>query len=81
MDKLNLEKKAWVLWRGFKRMMTALFTAALFGLSVYDFIATAKATGYWAVVLFISGIVIMRWAFRLLNAQGANKVESDGDVK
>lgn len=81
MDQLKLNKKAEVLWRGLKRMVTALITAGLFGLSVYDFIATATATGYWAVVLFISGIVIMRWAFRLLNAQGANKAESDGDIK
>lgn len=81
MDQLKLKKNAESLCRGFKRMVMALFTACLFGLSVYDFIATATATGYWAVVLFISGIVIMRWAFRLLNVQGANKTESDGDIK
>lgn len=69
------------LWRGLKRMVMALFTAGLLGLSVYAFIATATATGYWAVVLFASGIVQMGWAFRLLKAQGTNKAESDGDVK
>lgn len=81
MDKFKLKKKASVLWRGLKRMVIALVTAGLFGLAVYDFIATATATGYWAVILCVSAIVMLIWALRLLNAQGTNKTESDGDSK
>lgn len=55
---------------GLKRMLLALLTAFLFGLSIFSFIATATATGYWAVILFISAIVLLGWAFVLLYAQG-----------
>ena len=55
---------------GLKRMVLALFTAVLFALSIFSFIATATATGYWAVILFISAIVLLGWAFVLLYAQG-----------
>jgi hypothetical protein len=81
MDWLKVKKNATLLWRGLKRVVTALFTAGLFGLSVYALIATATATGYGAVVLFVSGIVQLKWAFRLLKVQGTNKAESDGDIK
>ena len=81
MDWLKVKKNATLLWRGLKRVVTALFTAGLFGLSVYAFIATATATGYRAVVLFISGIVQLKWAFRLLSAQGVTEGEKEGDGK
>jgi hypothetical protein len=51
-------------------MLLAIFTAFLFGLSIFSFIATATATGYWAVILFISAIVLLVWAFLFLYAQG-----------
>lgn len=58
------------LRRGFKRMLLALLTALLFGLSVYAFVAAATATGYWAVVLVISALVLLLWTFILVYAQG-----------
>lgn len=64
---------------GLKRMMVALFTAVLFALSVYSFIATATVTGYWAVVLFLSAIVLLVWAFILLYAQGITRVRIRGE--
>ena len=66
---------------GLNRMVLALFTAFLFGLSVFSFIATATATGYWAVILFISAIVLLVWAIIFLYAQGIADVESKGDSK
>jgi hypothetical protein len=81
MGLFTLKKKAKILGRGLKRMMIALFTAILFALSVYAFIAAATATGYWAVVLFLSAIVLMVGAFVFLYAQGITKVESQGDSK
>ena len=51
---------------GLKRMAVALLTAFLFALSVFSFIATATAAGYWAVALFLAAIVLMGWAFILL---------------
>ena len=69
------------LKRGFKRTVLALLTAILFGLSVFAFIATATATGYWAVVLFLSAIVLMFWAFVLLYAQGVVRTGRYGGSK
>ena len=57
---------------GLKRILVALFTAFLFGLSVSAFILTATAHGYWAVILFIAAIVLMVWAFIFLYAQGVS---------
>ncbi len=67
------------LWRGFKRMLLAIITATMFALSVYCFIATATVTGYWAVALFLSAIVLMFFAFTLLYAQGITYTEGEGD--
>lgn len=64
---------------GLKRMLIALFTAFLFASSVFSFIATATATGYWAVVLFLAAIVQLVWAFIFLYAQGITREESKGD--
>ena len=69
------------LKRGLKRTVLALLTAILFGLSVFAFIATATATGYWAVVLFLSAIVLMFWAFVLLYAQGVVRTGRYGGSK
>ena len=68
--KLLTKKDTSALKNGLKRMIVALFTAFLFGLSVFAFIATATATGYWAVLLFLSAIVLLVWAFVFLYAQG-----------
>ena len=59
-----------ILKKGLKRVVIALLTAFLFGLSVFAFIATATATGYWAVILFISALVLLLWTFIFLYAQG-----------
>jgi fatty acid desaturase len=69
------------LRQGLKRTLIAILTAVLFALSVYNFIAVATATGYWAVILFFSAIVLLVWAFILLYAQGITHVESKGDNK
>lgn len=58
------------LRRGFKRMVVALFTALLFGLSIFAFIAAASATGYWAVILFFSAVVLTIWTVIFVYAQG-----------
>lgn len=58
------------LRRGFKRMIVALFTALLFGLAIFSFIAAATATGYWAVILFFSGLVLTIWTVVFVYAQG-----------
>ena len=68
--KVITKNDASALKTGLKRMAVALFTAFLFGLSVFAFIATATATGYWAVLLFIAAIVLLVWAFIFLYAQG-----------
>ena len=69
------------LRQGFKRMVLALFTTALFALSIFCFIVTATATGYLAVFLFFSAIVLMVWAVIFLYAQGVADVGSKGDSK
>jgi hypothetical protein len=81
MGLFTLKRIAKVLWRGLKRMVIALFTASLFGLSVYAFIAAATAVGYGSVILFLSAIVLLAWAFRFLYAQGITHVERKDDDK
>lgn len=66
------------LKHGGKRVLVALFTTILFILSIVSFIAVATAKGYVAVILFISGIVLLVWAFIFLYAQGITKIESRG---
>lgn len=76
--KVFWKKDASTLKTGLKRMVVALFTAFLFGLSIFAFIATATATGYWAVVLFLAAIVLMVWAFIFLYAQGISPKGAGG---
>lgn len=66
---------------GLKRTVLALITAFMFGLSVYCFIAVATSTGYWAVVQFLSAIVLMVLVFILLYAQGITFAVRRGDDK
>lgn len=70
--KVFTEKDAASLKRGLKRTGLALGTVILFALTVFGFIATATATGYLAVALFLSSIVLGIWAFTFLYAQGIN---------
>lgn len=70
-----------ILGRGLRCVVLALFTAAVFGLSVFDFIAVAYSTGYLAVALFICAIALLAVAFILLYAQGITDKESQGDDK
>ena len=67
--------------RGLKRTLIALLTAALAALSVFGFIRTAVATGYWAVILFLASLVELVWVVILLYAQGIIRAESRGDRK
>jgi hypothetical protein len=69
------------LGRGLGRVALALFTAATFGFSVFDFIAVAYSTGYLAVALFICGIIMLAVAFILLYAQGITDKERPGESK
>lgn len=75
------KKDTSALKMGLKRMAIALFTAALFASSVFSFIFTATATGYWAVVLFLAAIVQLVWAVIFLYAQGITREESKGEKR
>lgn len=74
-------KDAKTLMIGLRRTAIALLTIILFSLSIFCFISVATATGYWAVALFISAIVLMIWAIVFLYAQGIIHVESKGDCE
>ena len=74
-------KNVKIFGRGLARVAVALVTAAMFGLSVLDFIAVASATGYCAVALFIIAIVQLLVAVILLYSQGITNKESKGDGK
>ena len=65
--------------RGLMRSLFALITAAVFALGVFCFIATAKAPGYIAVVLFIAGVMTSFCGIIFMYAQGITDVESTGD--
>ena len=59
-----------VLVTGLKRTLLALLTAGTFASAVMGFIATTKAPGYLAVVLFVASILALISSFILLYAQG-----------
>ena len=75
------KKDTATLKMGLKRMLIAILAIVLFALSMCCFIATATATGYLAVVLFITAIVLAICSFVFLYAQGITNVESQGDSK
>lgn len=69
---------------GLKRTLLALLTAGMFAAAVLGFIATAKAPGYLAVVLFFASILVLVASFILLYAQGLTPKlvqESKGDTE
>lgn len=66
---------------GLKRMVLALFTAVLFAVSVFCFIAVATAPGYLAVVMFITALFALVCGIIFLYAQGITNKESNGDDK
>ena len=71
-----------ILKRGLKCVFIALLTAAMFALSVWGFIETAKAPGYWAVLFFFASVMALVMSLVLLYAQGIIRgkyVESKGE--
>ena len=79
--KVFSKEDASALKTGLVRVLAALCTAFLFGLSVFAFIATATATGYWAVILFLAAIVLMVFAFIFLYAQGISPKGTGGQYE
>ena len=80
-SKVFTKKDAAFLKRGLKRTGFALLTILLIALAVFGFIATATATGYWAVILFLASIVISIWAFVFVYAQGVVPTDNRGESK
>lgn len=70
-----------VLKKGLKRLALSLFTAALFGVSVYGFIVTAMVSGYVAVLLFVTSVVLLLCSFLFLYAHGLDGTEDQGEDK
>lgn len=70
-----------VFTRGLKRTLLALLNAATFAIAVIGFITVAKATGYGAVLLFFTSLILLVASFILLYAQGILRVESQGESK
>ena len=71
-----------ILKRGCKRTLFAVLTAALLGLSVWGFIATATAKGYVAVLSFLVSVFALGMALMCLYIQGIVRgkyVESKGE--
>lgn len=66
---------------GLKRTVLALFTAAMFAVSVLGFIKVATAAGYIAVLLFFGSVLALLASFVLLYAQGITGAESKGESK
>ena len=70
-----------VVARGLKRTLIALLNAATFAIAVMCFIIVAKVTGYWAVLMFFTALLMLAASLVLLYAQGILRVESQGDGK
>ena len=65
-------------------MILALITSALFALSANGFLMVGSKAGWWAVVAFLAGIVLLITAMTFLYAQGITKKtqdESKGESK
>ena len=77
-----MNKADWnVLKKGLKRLALSLFTAALFAVAVYGLIVTAMVSGYVAVLLFVTSVVMMLSSFVFLYAHGLDSTEDKGESK
>lgn len=75
-----MNKADWnVLKKGLKRLALSLFTTALFVAAVYGLIVTAMVSGYAAVLLFITSLVLVLFAFSFLYAHGLDGTEDKGE--
>jgi uncharacterized membrane protein len=73
-----------VLKRGLRRMGLAILTVATFLIAVAGFIATALATGYLAVLLFLVSLFVLAIAYCMLYGYGMDpktSAENVGDDK
>lgn len=57
-------------WRGIKTLVLALITVAIFALTANSFLMVSAKTGWWAVVAFLGGIVLLFFAASFLYALG-----------
>ena len=80
-SKVFTKKDVAFLKIGLKRTGIALLTIVLIAMAVAGFIATATATGYWAVILFLLSVVISILAFIFLYAQGIVLANNRGESK
>ena len=64
------KRDAQTLWRGIKCLILALITAALYALSVNSILLVSTKVGWWAVVAFLAGIILLIFATTLLYALG-----------
>jgi hypothetical protein len=80
-EKVFTKDDARTMGRGIKRMAIAMVTAALFALSVNSFLMVSTKVGWWAVVAFLAGIVLLLLAVFLLYVQGITVVGKSGEAK
>jgi Flp pilus assembly protein TadB len=80
-EKVFTKDDARTMGIGIKRTILALVTAGLFALAVNSFLMVGTKVGWWAVVAFLAGIVLLLLAVFLLYAQGITKVGKSGDDK
>lgn len=80
-EKVFTKDDARIMGTGIKRMILALITAALFALMVNSFLMVGVKVGWWAVVAFLAGIILLLLAVGLLYAQGITRVGKSGEDK
>ena len=61
---------AMTFWRGTKTLILALITVAIFALTANSFLMVGSKAGWWAVVAFLGGIVLLFFAAAFLYALG-----------
>lgn len=66
---------------GIKLMLLALITAALFALTVNSFLMVCTKVGWWAVLAFTAGIVLLFFAITFLYAMGLVITRKSGETK
>ena len=69
-ESVSAKLMAMTFWRGTKTLILALITVAIFALTANSFLMVGSKAGWWAVVAFLGGIVLLFFAAAFLYALG-----------
>ena len=80
-EKANTRLQVKTFGSGIKLMLLALVTVALFALTANSFLMVSTKVGWWAVLAFTAGIVLLFFAISFLYAMGLVITRKSGETR